>query len=85
MKVHGTEISELQLEAGVARMKATDYFRVDKIAEAMRRAGVRYDIAYQGALRLNQRERKAGRIIPVNRSGLWRHAGSSNTSTTEST
>lgn len=78
MKVQGIEITQEQIDACLARMKATEYFRLYEIVSAASRAGVTsMDAANRLGDRLIQRERKAGRIIPANRSGLWRHTGSS--------
>lgn len=81
MKVQGIEITQAQIDACLARMKATEYFRAYAIANAALSAGVSNGtINDRLADRLIQRERKAGRIMLANRSGLWKHVGSRATS-----
>lgn len=78
MKVQGIEVSQKAIDACLARMQRGDYFRAYFIASAAYDAGVSSgEVASRLADRLIQRERKAGRIIPVNRSGLWKWLGSS--------
>ena len=77
MKVDGLVITQAQIDACLARMKAHAYFRKSDIIEAAVRAGVprdRYGTHGAVATRLLMQERKAGRIIPANRSGVWRNA-----------
>ena len=55
-------------------MRRGDYFRAYYLANAAYEAGVLSgEVASRLADRLIQRERRAGRIIPVNRSGLWKY------------
>lgn len=77
MKVQGIEVSQANIDACLARMQRGDYFRAYYIASAAYDSGISNgDVASRLADRLIQRERKAGRIIPVNRSGLWKWVGS---------
>jgi hypothetical protein len=76
VKVQGIEVSQAHIDACLERMKRGDYFRAYFIASAAYDAGVSSgEVASRLADRLIQRERKAGRIIPVNRSGLWKYVG----------
>ena len=68
MKIYGIEITEVQIEACLKRMRSHGEFMagdiaahvVDRIADA--NSSVRENVAYRLADRLIQRERKAGRI-----------------------
>lgn len=76
MIVQGIEIAQAHVDACLARMKRGDYFRAYFIASVAYDSGISNgEVASRLADRLIQRERKAGRIIPVNRSGLWKYVG----------
>lgn len=83
--VNGIEITQAQIDACLARMRATEYFRAHEIVGAAYRAGVANEATDRVADRLIQRERKACRIVQMNRQGLWRYTGSRDTSTTGQT
>ena len=70
MKVHGVEITDEQIAAGLAAMSGE--FRFSDVQAALIRAGVAYDgdVSMRAADRLLQRERKADRITAVS-SKLW--------------
>ena len=65
MKVHGEEITELQIEAGLKAM--TGKFTLTNIAGALHRAGVTN--CERTADRLLSREKVAGRIVYSG--GFW--------------
>lgn len=77
MRVQGIQITQAQIDACLARMKEAEFFRFHEIVGAAMRAKVPHEARDRLADRLIQRERKAGRIMPANRSGLWKQASPS--------
>lgn len=71
MTVEGEVVTEAQIAAGLSAISKGDFVAKD-VEKAMLTAGCSEAVAYRGADRLIQREKKAGRIVWGGRNVGWK-------------